>query len=103
FVDVYGPRILEWCRQHQLQDADAYDVTQSALYKLVEKLNTVEDDRTKNLRGWLHTVTQNVWQDLIRDRKLRAQGTGNERLERLLEEAMASGELVDSLYDLFNV
>jgi RNA polymerase sigma-70 factor (ECF subfamily) len=45
FVQRYAPLILGWCRHWNLQPADAEEVTQNVLLKLVEKLR-VFDART---------------------------------------------------------
>src|SRR6516164_639122 len=37
FVKRYAPKIYRWCRQWRLQEADAEDVTQNVLAKLVNK------------------------------------------------------------------
>src|SRR6516225_2567533 len=38
FVDRYGPQIHAWCLRWKLQEADAQDVTQMVLVKLVRQL-----------------------------------------------------------------
>src|SRR5215212_1754148 len=42
FVDRYGRHIYRWCRQWKLQDADAEDVTQNILVKLIQTLSQPE-------------------------------------------------------------
>jgi RNA polymerase sigma-70 factor (ECF subfamily) len=66
FVELYGGQIAAWCRAWGLQDADAEDVTQATLLRLVKVLQSFEYDSSKLFRGWLKTVTYRVWQDLVR-------------------------------------
>jgi RNA polymerase sigma-70 factor (ECF subfamily) len=57
FVLRYGPRIHAWCQQWRLQEADAQDVTQNVLVKLLARMRTFNYDRAGSFRGWLKTVT----------------------------------------------
>jgi RNA polymerase sigma-70 factor (ECF subfamily) len=60
FVEHYGRHIYRWCRQWQLQDADAEDVTQDILLKLAQKLRDFEYDASRRFRGWLKTVAHHA-------------------------------------------
>ena len=51
FADRYGRKIYGWCRQWNLQEADAEDVTQSVLLKLAEKMRAFEYDPDEELPG----------------------------------------------------
>jgi RNA polymerase sigma-70 factor (ECF subfamily) len=76
FVQLYGGHIAAWCRTWGLQDADAEDVTQATLLRLVKVMQSFEYDSTRLFRGWLKTVTHRVWQDLARSlRRVPAKGT----------------------------
>ncbi len=66
FIDCYGPRIYRWCRHGGLQEADAEDLTQTILLKLLRVMQTFEYDATLRFRGWLRTVVHNSWHDLLR-------------------------------------
>jgi RNA polymerase sigma factor (sigma-70 family) len=74
FVDRYGQRIAGWCRQWGLQEADAQDVTQIVLLKLVRAVQAFHYDPSQKFRGWLKTVTHHAWQDLVRSRRHLAGG-----------------------------
>ena len=76
FVELYGSFIAAWCRTWGLQEADAEDVTQQTLLRLVNVLQSFEYDPSKLFRGWLKTVTYRVWQDLVR--KYRRSPTGGQ-------------------------
>lgn len=69
FVRRYGGRIRDWGRRWGLQEADAHDVSQDVLLKLVRAMQTFRYDPARRFRGWLKTVTHNAWQDLARGRR----------------------------------
>jgi RNA polymerase sigma-70 factor, ECF subfamily len=56
FFKRYGPRIRAWCRAWRLQEADAQDVTQAVLIKLVLSLRQFTYDPSQSFRGWLENV-----------------------------------------------
>ena len=60
FVDHYGPQIHAWCLRWKLQEADAQDVTQMVLVKLVRHLPNFTYDPSRSFRGWLRTLTRTV-------------------------------------------
>jgi RNA polymerase sigma-70 factor (ECF subfamily) len=68
FVERYGRRVHNWCRGFGLQEADAEDVTQTVLLKLLLAMQTFRYDPALRFRAWLKTVTHHAWQDLIRSR-----------------------------------
>ena len=74
FVERYGRRIQGWCRQWGLQDADAEDVSQTVLLKLLVAMQTFRYDPEQRFRSWLKTVTHHAWQDWARGRRQIAQG-----------------------------
>ena len=69
FVQQYGPAILEWCRKWGLQDADALDVSQEVLERLLVKMQSFEYERDGSFRGWLNVVTRHAWCDLTKKRR----------------------------------
>jgi len=69
FVDRYGTLIYDWCRRWNLQDADAKDVTQAVLIRLVRGLKTFQYVPGRSFRGWLWTVAHNAWQDFVTSRR----------------------------------
>jgi RNA polymerase sigma-70 factor (ECF subfamily) len=74
FIDRYGARIHGWCRRWGLQEADAQDISQAVLLKLLQAMQTFRYDPTCKFRGWLKTVTHHAWQDLVRGRRQVAAG-----------------------------
>src|SRR5262245_38241448 len=52
FLDSYAPKIYGWCRRFHLQEADAADVTQEVLGKLVSALRRFDYDPARgSFRG----------------------------------------------------
>jgi RNA polymerase sigma factor (sigma-70 family) len=82
FMECYGRKIYAWCRQWNLQEADAEDVTQNVLIKLADKMKLFVYDPEKSFRAWLKTVTRNAWSDYWAGRKAVAVG-GSQALEML--------------------
>jgi RNA polymerase sigma factor (sigma-70 family) len=69
FVERYGPKIHAWCRAWRLQEADAQDVTQAVLAKLVVQLRRFAYDPSQSFRGWLRTMVKHVCADCLADRR----------------------------------
>jgi RNA polymerase sigma-70 factor (ECF subfamily) len=69
FMNRYGPRIVAWCRQWRLQEADTQDVAQTVMLKLLRAMQTFQYDPDQKFRAWLKTVTHNAWQDLVRSHR----------------------------------
>jgi RNA polymerase sigma-70 factor (ECF subfamily) len=102
FVKRYAPKIYRWCRQWRLQEADAEDVTQNVLAKLVSKLRTFDYDPTLSFRGWLKTVTQHALCDFLAERRRPGLGSGDSAVAGLLESVEAQTDLLVQLQDEFD-
>jgi RNA polymerase sigma factor (sigma-70 family) len=100
FADRYGRKIYGWCRQWNLPEADAEDVTQDVLLKLAGKMREFEYDPSKSFRAWLKTVTRHAWLDACSARKVTAAG-GSQVLE-LLQAVEAREDLVRQLDEEFD-
>ena len=92
FVERYGRRIEGWCRQWGLQEADAQDVAQTVLLKLLRAMETFRYDETQRFRAWLKTVTHHAWQDWVRSRRRIVVG-GDSSLLGVLESIAARDDL----------
>jgi RNA polymerase sigma-70 factor (ECF subfamily) len=98
FVQRYGPKILGWCRQWQLQEADAQDVTQEVLTILAQSLRRFAYDPAKgHFRGWLRTVTRRAWGAFRQSRRRAGWGSGDPRIQQLLDSRAEGDDLVDVL------
>jgi RNA polymerase sigma-70 factor (ECF subfamily) len=102
FVIRYGPKIYGWCRQANLQEADAQDVTQNVLMRLAEKLRAFDYDPRRSFRGWLRTLTHHAWSDFLAARKSACTGTGDSIVLEQLETVEAREDLVARLEEEFD-
>ena len=101
FTERYGRKIYAWCRQWNLQEADAEDVTQTVLLKLAEKMQTFDYDRERSFRAWLKTVSRNAWSDFWSARKAVVAAGGSQAVE-LLHTVEAREDLVQRLNEEFD-
>lgn len=102
FVDQYGPRILAWCRSWRLQEADAQDVAQSVMLKLVVQLQRFDYDPARSFRGWLRTVVRNAWSDALSAHRPDA-GRGGSEVVEVLHSQEAREDLVRRLEEQFDL
>jgi RNA polymerase sigma factor (sigma-70 family) len=100
FTERYGRKILGWCRQWNLQEADSEDVTQTVLLKLADKMKTFDYDATRSFRAWLKTVAWHVLSDYCDSRK--AVAAGGDRTIELLGNLKAREDLVQRLDEEFD-
>lgn len=96
FVQRYRPRIYAHCLAWSVQPADAEDITQTVLLKLVSKMRTFHYDPSQRFRAWLKTVCRNVLSDYMNEQR-RVQGSGTSEILRLLGNVEASEGLVQQL------
>ncbi len=99
FVRRYRPKILGWCREWGLQEADADDVTQIVLAKLAEKMRDFRYDPAGSFRAWLRTVTYHAWSDFVAGER---RETGKRRGAGRLETAEARADLQRQLEEAFD-
>jgi RNA polymerase sigma-70 factor (ECF subfamily) len=102
FFRRYHPRIYVWCRRWNLQPADAEEVTQNVLLKLVAKLGDFRYDASRSFRAWLKTLTQHAWIDYLDGLKNR--GAGGEESANLLQlqSIAARDDLVQRLKEEYD-
>lgn len=101
FVDRYGTVIYDWCRRWNLQDADAQDVTQAVLLRLVRGLRQFRYDPGQSFRAWLWRVAHNAWQDFVTSRRRDTTTAGNDE-SNLLEGVASRDDLMDRLDQEFD-
>ncbi len=63
FVHLYTPLLYAWLLRTGLQEADTADLVQDVFLHLVHKLPAFQYDPTLSFRGWLRTVTMNLWRE----------------------------------------
>jgi RNA polymerase sigma-70 factor (ECF subfamily) len=103
FVQRYGARIYGWCRQWDLQPADAEDVTQTVLARLVVRLRTFAYDPARSFRAWLKTLTHHAWHDFLQSRRGPDVARGDSAARGALETAEAGADLVRRLEEAFDL
>ncbi len=96
FVRRYRPRIYTYGLEFGLQPADAEDVAQAVLLKLLARMRTFHYEPAQSFRAWLKTVTRHVLCDFLAERQ-REQGSGDSAIVRLLNSVEAREELVRHL------
>ena len=101
FTERYGRKIYAWCRQWNLQEADAEDVAQTVLLKLAATMQTFVYDPDKSFRGWLKTVVRHAWSDYWSGRKAAVAVGGSQAVE-LLHTVEAREDLVQRLNEEFD-
>jgi len=102
FVDRYGPQIHAWCLRWQLQDADAQDITQMVMIRLVRHLPDFAYDPSRSFRGWLQTLTAHSWSDFIRDQVRGVRGAADPAVADLLDTVEARVDLVRHLEETYD-
>ena len=103
FVGRYGPRIYSWCQRWRLQEADAQDVTQTVLTKLVLAMRKYRYNPDGSFRGWLYKVTHHVLCDMMKDRNPAGQAIGGGSAEATLANLEAREDLKRHLAEEFDV
>jgi RNA polymerase sigma-70 factor (ECF subfamily) len=103
FVARYGPRIYDWCRAWQLQEADADDVTQDVLCKLAQMMPKFRYEKDGSFRGYLHQVTFHALCDFWERRQRAGQGSADGQIEAALAKIEAREELAKRLEDQFDL
>lgn len=104
FVERYGPVIFGWTRKWKLQKADAEEVTQNVLLKLVTELKRFEynPDRGR-LRGFLQTITRNACMDYVSTPQFRRErGKGGSEILDVLTQHKAQEDLAERLAQEFD-
>jgi RNA polymerase sigma-70 factor (ECF subfamily) len=97
FVHRYGPHIFHWCRQHNLQEADAQDVTQTVLVKLAQKMRTFRYDPGRSFWAYVKTLTHYAWCDLLESHRRAVTGSGDSSVLAALETVEARDDLLQRL------
>lgn len=103
FVNRYAPLILSWCRRWNLQEADAEDVTQNVLIKLVAKLRTSRYNPSQSFRAYIKTLAHYALCDFVKLRQRSGPGgTGDTAVLQQLDNVAACDDLENQLADAFD-
>lgn len=105
FVRLYTPLLVRWATLQGLQPADADDLAQTILMKLLRLIPTYERRQGDTFRGWLFTMCRNECRDFQNRRALQPL-PGDSRLVAVsgpafeIEEAEYRRELVDRTLEM---
>jgi RNA polymerase sigma-70 factor (ECF subfamily) len=102
FVDRYGPQIHAWCLRCKLQHADAQDVTQMVMLRLVRHMPNFAYDPSRSFRSWLRTLTAHSWSDFIRDQVRGIRGAADPAIADRLDRKEARVDLVRHLEETYD-
>lgn len=99
-VDLYTPLIRDWLRRHDLDGADADDLTQEVMQVLVRELpNFRHDLRPGAFRRWLRTVTLNRLRVFWRGRRVRPLAAGGSDFGQILDQLEDPSSSLSRLWD----
>jgi RNA polymerase sigma-70 factor (ECF subfamily) len=100
FVEIYLPVVYRFVRRLGLQDADAADTAQEVLRTVSARMPTFDYDRQAGkFRNWLLSVARSRTADLIERRRKEGNGTGDSRVENLLDEQSARLAATDDQWE----
>jgi RNA polymerase sigma factor (sigma-70 family) len=104
FIDRYGPSVYRWCRGRKLQQADAEEVTQQVLAKLVLKMRSFRYDESRSFRAYVRTLSRYALSDFLDSRnRPGALGSGGDAVFDLLNSEVAREELQERLAEAFDL
>lgn len=88
FVALYTPLIFSYALKRGLQEADAADVAQESICKIVRSIDGFEYDPAKgSFRGWLLTIALNQIRDRANKEKRAAKVAGDTKVfQQLLDQ-----------------
>jgi RNA polymerase sigma factor (sigma-70 family) len=87
FVRLYAPLIHAYGMHRGLQDADAADLAQEVLGRVLGAVPGFDYDPARgSFRGWLLTITRNELLKLAQQRNRQTAGSGESEVRQLLEQ-----------------
>lgn len=93
FTCIYSPLVQGFLRKRGLQDADAADLTQEVLSRVVTGIKNFDYDPAKGtFRGWLFTIVQNCLRNFVARERHAARGTGDTRVQQALSQYAQSAD-----------
>lgn len=85
FVQIYTPLLYHWVRRFGVTATEASDLLQEVFTHLVQQLPKFEYDPSRSFRSWLCTVTRNRCLEILRQKTIPVQTTGESGLQQLAE------------------
>lgn len=99
-VELYGPLIRHWLRQHAALAPDADDLVQEVLAVLVRRIGDFQHNgRLGAFRVWLRTVTRHCVSDFYATRRNRPLATGSSSVQEALGELARVDSPLSQLWD----
>jgi RNA polymerase sigma-70 factor (ECF subfamily) len=93
FVALYGPLVYGYLRKQGLQDADAADLGQDILGKVMAAIGRLDYDPGRgSFRNWLFTIVRRKLSHYRAAWSTRIRGTGGSGMDRLLQQCAAPQE-----------
>lgn len=84
FVEIYEPLVFNVVTRHGIQHADAKEITQQVLTKILTAIDSRDhENATGTFRGWLYRMTRNTTIDFLRKNKRQQQGITTADLDQL--------------------
>lgn len=101
FVRIYGPHVIQWCRGHGLQAADAHDVSQDVLLRFWRQACRFQYDPARSFRGYLRRMVVTAVADWA-DEAERIRRRGDVRFGELLDSVPAREDLVGRIEQAYD-
>ncbi len=93
FVELYAPLLHRYAMKHGMQDADAADLAQDTLIRMLRAApDFVYDPAKGSFRGWLLTVARNQLRKFAGRPQRRDAGTGDSEARARLEQLPDSAD-----------
>ena len=100
-VEIYTPLVHRLARHRGLQEADAADIAQEVFRILARSIHRFDVSPEKgSFRGWLFRVARNLLIDFLAREGDRVRGSGDDYIERWLEEQPAPSPEDSAWFDL---
>ena len=98
FAVIYTPLIHRYCLRRGLQEADAADVAQDAMFVVSQAIARFELRHVKgSFRSWLFKITRSALADLCKRQRREPPAEGGTTLQRLIEDH--PDPAIDDLWD----
>ena len=102
FVETYVPTLVQWCRQHGLQETDAHDVAQDVLFRFWRQATRFRYDPARRFRSYLRKMVLTAVADWSESRRADRLATGGDAVEALIKSQPAREDLAARIERAFD-